>query len=180
MPDKLNVKLCYIETANYSTTAFTNILLGVVGTGARLPKYWGNYFSIYKFAYIDAVHFHFEIANTGSTAGSVALAEGNSVDSVALDMNELARTPSSLYKTTYPGGNKSVTTLNYTAKGKDLVGHKIQDDEQYWTRESTGPSAPILPVMVLGWQPMVIATTFDLAWTAKISYDISFFGINPQ
>jgi hypothetical protein len=180
MSNNLKVQLTYQETRNFSASAFGSGMYGVVGTGARIPKYWSNYFSIYKFAYIDAIHLHFEIANVGTTAGSVALAEGNTIDSVSVDMSELARTPRSLFKTTYPGGNHSVTTLNYTAKGKDLVGHKIQDDEQYWTRESTGPTAPVLPVMVLGWEPMVAATTFQLAFTCKIRYDICFFGINPQ
>lgn len=180
MPDKLRVKLNYIETATYASTTFTNVLFGVSGTGARLPKYWGNYFSIYKFAYIDAIHIHIEIVNTGSTAGSVALAEGNTVDSVSADMSELARTPRSLFRTTFPAGNRSVTLLNYTARARDLVGHRVEDSEAYWTRESTGPTAPVLPVMVLGWEPMVAATTFNLSWTLKISYDLSFFGINPQ
>jgi hypothetical protein len=180
MPDRLKVKLPYIETASYSDTAFNKVLFGVSGTGARIPKYWGNYFSIYKFAYIDAIHMHFEIVNTGTTAGSVALAEGNTVDSVSVDMSEIARTPRSLFRTTFPAGNRSVTTLSYTARARDLVGHRVEDSQSYWTRETTGPSAPVLPVMVLGWEPMVAATTFRLSWTLKISYDLSFFGINPQ
>jgi hypothetical protein len=180
MPDKYRVQLNYIESASYSGTTFNNVLYGVSGTGARIPKYWGNYFSIYKYAYIDAVHFKFEIVNIGTRPGTIALAEGNTIDSVSVNMEELARTPRALYKTSVIDGNHSVVNMSYTARAAQIMGHKLDNDEQYWTRESTGPTAPVLPVMVLGWQPLVTGTTFDVSWTLRIRYDLSFFSINPQ
>lgn len=156
------------------------MLYGVAGVGARVPKYWGNYFGIYKYAFIEAVHMQIEIVNVGANAGTVALAEGNSIDSVSVDMNELARTPRSIVKTSYPGGNHSVISIGYVARTSQIMGRNVSNDQPFWTLENTGPTAPVLPLLVLGWQPVVALTTFAVAWTIKIRYDLSFFSINPQ
>jgi hypothetical protein len=177
----MKIQLSYNGIVNLSAVAsFQHTLIGVVSPGTLLPKYWNSFFDIYKNAYIHAVHIKIELTNTGGRPISMVLAEGNSVDSVAADFNELAKTARAVTKTSMPSGNKSVVSLSHTARGSQLIGHRLEDSPEYWTRSGVSPTAAILPVMAFGYQPTLPGSSIDLSYMISIKYDIAYFAVNPQ
>lgn len=177
--DQTRVELLWNGTYNIAASpAFTNALYGVAGPGVNLPKYWGQFFGIYKYAVIERVTLTLEVANIGSRPMRIVLAESNTADVVPTTYLELAQTPRAKTKTVIPGGNHSVVTLATTTTAKAILGHNLEDDSTYWNTVSAGPTAVVLPLIVLGFEPIVAASTIDFTYQVKIKYDIKFFTLN--
>jgi len=177
--DQTRVELIWNGT--YNTTAspgFVNQNFGVAGPGVNIPKYWGQFFGIYKYAVIEKVTFTLEVANIGSRPMRMVLAESNTADVIPTSYLELAQTPRAKTRTVIPGGNHSVITLTHSTTAKAVMGHTLENDDQYWNTVSAGPSAIILPLIVLGFEPIVAASTIDYTHQVKIKYDIKFFTLN--
>jgi hypothetical protein len=180
MPDRNNFTLTAQETLSFNVTTFGHRLYGVLSPGLLIPKYWNELFGIYKYAYIHAAHFKFDLGNIGAGPISVVLAEGNTVDSVSATMPELAQTPRNQFTQLIPAGNHSVVTFNKTAVAKNMVGHKVEDSSGFWITGGAPPTAPVLPVLALGWESTVFAGSSTLTITVTVKYDISYFSLNPQ
>jgi hypothetical protein len=177
--DQTRIELIWNGTYNTTASpAFVNQNFGVAGPGVNIPKYWGQFFGIYKYAVIEKVTFTLEVANIGSRPMRMVLAESNTADVIPTSYLELAQTPRAKTRTVIPGGNHSVITLTHTTTAKAIMGHTLENDDQYWNTVSAGPSAMILPLIVLGFEPIVAASTIDYTHQVKIKYDIKFFTLN--
>jgi hypothetical protein len=150
----------------------------VAGPGLNIPKYWAQFFGIYKYAVIERITITIEVANIGGRPMRIVMAESNTADVLPTNYLELAQTPRAKTRTVIPGGNHSVVTMAYSTTASAIMGHKLEDDQQYWNTVSSGPSAPILPLVVLGFEPIVPASTIDYTHQVRIKYDLKFFTLN--
>lgn len=177
--DQARVELLWNGTFNTAASpGFVNQNFGVAGPGINIPKYWGQFFGIYKYAVIERVTLTVEIANIGGRPMRVVMAESNTADVVPTTYLELAQTPRAKTRTVIPGGNHSVVTLSHSTTARAIMGHSLEGDDDYWNTVSTGPTAPVLPLVVLGFEPIVAASTIDYTHQVKIKYDIKFFTLN--
>ena len=177
--DQTRVSLIFSGTYNTSASGvFVNQNFGVAGPGLNIPKYWGQYFGIYKYAVIERVTLRIEVANIGVRPMRFVLAESNTADVLPTSYLELAQTPRAQTRTVIPSGNHSVVTLNYSTTPKAILGHQFEDDIAYWNTVSSGPSATVQPLLVLGFEPIVAASTVDYTHQVKIEYSIKFFTLN--
>jgi len=177
--DQTRVELIWNGTYNTTASpAFVSQNFGVSGPGLNIPKYWGQFFGIYKYAVIERVTLTVEVANIGSRPMRMVLAESNSADVVPTSYLELAQTPRAKTRTVIPGGNHSVVTLSHTTTARAVMGHTLEDDANYWNTVSAGPTAFIVPLLVLGFEPIVAASTIDYTHQVKIKYDVKFFTLN--
>lgn len=177
--DQTRVELLWNGTFNTAASpGFVNQNYGIAGPGLNIPKYWGQFFGIYKYAVIERVTFTVEIANIGSRPMRVVMAESNTADVIPTSYLELAQTPRAKTRTVIPGGNHSVVTLATSTTARAILGHKLEDDTEYWNTVSTGPTAAVQPLLVLGFEPIVAASTIDYTHQVRIKYDIKFFTLN--
>jgi hypothetical protein len=176
--DQFRIALKYSGTVNTSVIAFGADVFGVAGPGVRLPKYWNQYFGIYKYAYIESTTFQFQVTETNGRPLRVVVAESNSIDITPTNYLELAQTPRAIQKQVISGGNHSVVNIRYTTKAEAIMGHKLEDDIEYWNTVSSGPSAFVLPVLVLGYEPIVPASVCAMTYQVLITYNLKFFTLN--
>jgi len=177
--DQTKVELLWNGTYNVSASGvFATQNFGVAGPGINIPKYWGQYFGIYKYAYIQKVTFQIEVANIGGRPMRIVLAESNTQDVTPTSYLELAQTPRARTRTVIPGGNHSVVNLQHSTTAKAIMGHELENDQQFWNTVAAGPGAPILPLLVIGFEPIIPASTIDYTYQVRIRYDIKFFTLN--
>jgi len=177
--DQQRVALRWSGTFETNVSSFVYALYGVAGPGTRIPKYWDQYFGIYKYAYIESVSFKFEIVNVKDDCPlRVVLAETNSQDVVPTTFLELAETPRAVQKISMSDGNRSVVILNKSTKSQAIMGHKLEDDEAYWCTKAAGPTAPILPMCAVAFEPIVSGSGTHIAYLVTINYSIKFFTLN--
>lgn len=176
--DQFRVSLRYSATVNISVTTFANVVWGLAGPGLALPKYWNEIFAIYKYAYIENVAFQFQITETNSRPLRVVIAESNTQDVTPTNYLELAQTPRSVQKLVISGGNQAVVNLRYKTSAQAVMGHKLEDDEQFWNTVGAGPGAPIQPLLVLAYEPVVPLSVCNMSYQVTITYGIKFFTLN--
>lgn len=177
--DQARISLIFSGTYNTSASGvFVSQNFGVAGPGINIPKYWGQFFGIYKYAVIEQVALRIEVANIGVRPMRFVLAESNTADVLPTSYLELAQTPRAQTRTVIPAGNHSVVTLNYSTTPKAILGHQFEDDTEYWNTVSAGPSAAVLPLLVLGFEPIIAASTIDYTHQVKIVYSVKFFTLN--
>lgn len=177
--DQAKIELLWNGT--YNTTGSAALVTqnyGVASPGINTPKYWTQFFGIYKYAVIERVTITLEVANVGARPMRVVMAESNTQDVLPTTYLELAQTPRAKTRTVIAGGNHSVVTLSHVTTAKAIIGHRIEDDQQFWNTVSSGPSAPILPLLVLGFEPIIPASTIDYTHQVKVKYSIKFFTLN--
>lgn len=178
-PDQQRVALKWSGTFNEDISSFTSFLYGVVNPGTKIPKYWDQYFGIYKYAYIEKTQFQFQISSVGDNRPiRVVLAESNTQDVTPTTFLELAETPRSKQKILQQGGNHAVVILNHTTKGDSIMGHRLEDDEAFWNTQSGAPVAPIQPLVALGLETVVPGGGAQVNWMVTITYHIKFFTLN--
>jgi len=176
--DQFRIALKYSGTVNASVTSFGTDVFGIAGPGVRIPKYWSQYFGVYKYAYIESVSLQFQITETNNRPLRVVVAESNSVDITPTSYLELAETPRAIQKQVIAGGNHSVVNLRVQTKAQAIMGHKLEDDIEYWNTVSAGPSAFVLPVVVLGYEPIVAASVCAMTYQVMITYHLKYFTLN--
>lgn len=172
------VALTWSGTYNLNISTFTNDIYGVVNPGSRVPKYWNEFFGIYKYAYLEGVAYKFEFLSTSpSRPVRVVIAESNTTDVTPTTFLELSETPRAKTKVMIPGGNHDVVYLNKTTTGHAIMGHKLEDDEAFWNTFSGPPAAPIQPVVCVGFEPLV-PSTCTIFYQVTVKYSIKFFTLN--
>jgi hypothetical protein len=177
--DQTRIELLWNGTFNtLASAAFVNQNFGVAGPGLNIPKYWGQFFGIYKFAYLEKVTMTVEIANIGARPMRVVMAESNTADVIPTSYLELSQTPRAKTKIVLNGGNHAVVTMAKSTTASAIMGHKLEDDSEFWCTAVSGPTAAVLPLLVLGFEPIVPASTIDYSWQVKLKYDIKFFTLN--
>jgi len=108
----------------------------------------------------------------------VVVAESNTNDVTPTSYLELAQTPRAKTRLVIPGGNHSVVKIAHSTTGEAIMGHRLEDDIEFWNTVAGAPTAPIQPLIVLGFEPIIPATVIDYTWQVKIKYDIKFFTLN--
>jgi len=165
-------------TFNQSVPSFTALNFGLAGPGIRIPKYWDQYFAIYKYAYIESVEFKFEITETNNRPMRVVLAESNTQDVVPTNFLELSETPRAIQKMVILGGNQSVVRMNKKTSAEAVMGHKLEDDSSWWNTQLAGPTAAPQPLVVLGLEPIVAASVSNAVIQVVITYNLKYFTLN--
>jgi len=177
--DSCNIELLWNGTYNTTASAvFTSQIFGVINPGLNLPKYWNQFFGIYKYAYIQRVTYTIEVANVGGRPMRFVLAESNTQDVTPTTYLELSQTPRAKTRMVVPGGNHSVCTVSHSTTGEAIMGHRLEDDITCWNTLAGPPTTAIQPVVVLGFEPILPASVIDYTWQVKIRYDIKFFTLN--
>jgi len=181
LTDKHRVALDYASTRTLTgVLAFTQDRIDVFDVGSKVPKYWNQFFGLYRYAFIQGVEVTVQLSNIALNAFTVTVAESNTTDFATNTMNRLVDTPRSKWSQCIPAGNKSVVTLKYTASGESLIGRPVQQDINYWTQVGGGPSVTYLPLLAVGYEPAGIGLPFTAIYTLKLRYHISYFTLNPQ
>jgi len=176
--DQLRVALKWSGTYDIQIGSFQEQIYGVTNPGSRLPKYWTQYFGIYKYCYLESVDFKFQIANLEEKPLRVVVAESNTQDVTPTTFLELAETPRSVQKQVLKGGNHSVVTIHRHTSGSAIMGHKLEDDEAFWNTNATPPVAPIQPVVVLGMEPILAGSGAYVSIVVNVTYNLKFFTLN--
>jgi hypothetical protein len=176
--DQMRIALKYSGTVSTSVNVFGVDTFGVAGPGLRIPKYWGQFYNIYKYAYIEAVEFKFQISESNNRPLRVVLAESNTQDVTPTNFLELAQSPRAIQKQVIAGGNQSVVILNKKTNAKAILGHVLEDDDQYWNTVAAGPTASILPVVALGYEPIVALSVCQMNYMVEIVYHLKYFALN--
>jgi len=177
--DQLRIALQWNGTfSTIGSGTFVAQNFGIASPGLNLPKYWAQYFGIYKYAVIEKVTLTLEVANIGGRPMRVVLAESNTQDVTPTDYLELSETPHAVARTVIPAGNHSVVTLKRSTSAAAIMGHKVEDDEAWWNTVAGPPAAPIQPLLVVGFEPILAATTIDYTHQVRIIYDVKFFTLN--
>lgn len=174
----MRIALKYSGTVSTSVNVFGVDTFGVAGPGLRIPKYWVEFYNIYKYAYIEAVEFKFQISESNNKPLRVVLAESNTQDVTPTNFLELAQSPRAIQKQVIAGGNQSVVTLNKKTNAKAILGHILEDDDQYWNTATAGPTASILPVVALGYEPIVALSVCQMNYMVEIVYHLKYFALN--
>lgn len=174
----MRIALKYSGTVSTSVNVFGADRFGVAGVGTRIPKYWDQFFAIYKYAYIEAVEFKFQISESNGRPLRIVLAESNTQDVTPTTFLELAQTPRSIQKQVVTGGNHSVVIVNKKTNAKAILGHMLEDDDQYWNTQLAGPTAGVLPLMVLGYEPIVALSVCQMNYMVEIVYHLKYFALN--
>lgn len=176
--DRFRVSLMYSGTVNTNVTVFANDNFGVAGVGLRIPKYWNQYFAMYKYCYLEAVSFQFHITETNGRPLRIVVAESNTLDVTPTSYLELAQTPRSVQKLVISGGNQSVVSISKKVAASRIMGHKLEDDDTYWSTQGAGPSAPVQPLLVLGYEPVIPASVCNMSYQVSIQYHLKYFTLN--
>lgn len=177
--DQQKVALRYSGTVNLpSVTSFAQEVFGVAAPGLRIPKYWNEYFGIYKNAYVEAVRFQFQITELNGRPLRVVVAESNTQDVTPTSFLELAETPRSVQKLVVSGGNHSVVQISRITKADAILGHTLEDDDDYWNTAISGPTASVQPVLVLGFEPVQLGATCNVSYQVTITYHLKYFTLN--
>jgi len=176
--DQHHAKLTWNGTYTTLVSVFSAFPYGVAAPGIRIPKYWDQYFAFYKFAYIECVHISIEMMNVDLRPIRVVLAESNTQDILPTTFLELAETPRSVTKVSSQGGNHQIVYLKRSTRASAILGHKLEDDSAFWNTQLGAPTAGILPVMVLGIEPIIAGSACTVAYTVTVKYDIKFFTLN--
>jgi hypothetical protein len=176
--DQFHVNLTWSGTYDFNVASFQNENYGLSSYGTRVPKYSDQFFGIYKYAYIDAVHFTFEIVCLELKPVRLVLAESNTQDVTPTSFLELSETPRARSVIASQGGNHQVVKLQRTSRASAVVGHRLEDDEQFWITQPSGPVAPIQPLMVFGFEPILSGTTANIAVLVTVVYSMKFFTLN--
>lgn len=178
-PDQQRVALKWSGTYSEVVGGFQSYEYGVIDPGTRRPKYWVEYFGIYKYAYIEKVVFRFQMTHTeDNKPARVVLAESNSQDVSPTTFLELAETPRSKQRLMVTGGNHSVVEITHATRGESIMGHRLEDDEAYWNTFTSGPAAPIKPLVILGVEPVLLGAAASINYMVTIEYHIKFFTLN--
>lgn len=178
--DQFHIALKYSGTVNIAISSFATSQFGLSSPGALIPKYWNEFFGIYKYCYVEAVSFKFQITETANRPLRIVIAESNTDDITPTSYLELAETPRSVQRQVISGGNHSVVNINLTTKGKAVMGHQIEDDNEYWNTASTGPSAFIQPLLVLGYEPIIPLSTCSMTYQVEVVYHLKYFTLNHK
>lgn len=165
-------------TYNSTISAFTSQNFGVANPGLNLPKYWNEYFGIYKYAYVEKTDFMFQIAVLDNRPFRAVIAESNSADVLPTSFLELAETPRSTQKLLLPAGNHAVVTVRKATTAQAIMGHRLEDDEAWWNTQAGPPAAPVQPLVVLGLEPILPGGTAQLSYMVTIVYHMKFFTLN--
>jgi len=177
--DQHHVALRWSGTYLLDVPGFVEQIYGVLGPGTRIPKYWTQYFGIWKYAYIMGIHFTFEIASTRADQPlRIVFAESNTQDATPTSYLELAETPRAVSRQVYPGGNQSVIKFSKSTTASAIMGHRLEDDKESWNTDTTGPTLSIQPVAVLGLEPIVAGGATQATIIVTIQYDIKYFTLN--
>jgi len=177
----VNVALDYFSTRNLAlVAAFTQDLIGVFDVTTKVPKYWNQYFSLYRYAFLTGVEVIAEFANVLNNPFNVVLAETNTTDQPTNTMTKLVDTPRSQFGQCIPAGNRSVIKFKHHVSGQDMIGRKVEQDINYWAQIASGPSLSYLPLLSVAFEPTQIGFPFTAVYTLKVRYHISFFTLNPQ
>ena len=176
--DQFRIALKYSGTVSTSVNVFTSDRFGVVGVGARIPKYWNEFFGIYKNCYIESVTFQFQISESNNRPLRVVVAESNTADVLPTSYLELAETPRSIQKQVISGGNQSVVRITRKTSAKAIMGHTLEDDDKYWSSLAAGPTATVLPLLVLGYEPIVPLSVCQVNYQVMIIYNLKYFTLN--
>jgi len=169
-----------IWTGTYDTlyTTFQEQNYGVSDPGARVPKYWKQYFGIYKYAVIEAIKITFDVMSIDLRPARLVLAETNTADVAPTSFLELSETPRAYQGLVAQGGNTQVVKFSRQTSARAILGHKLEDDESFWCTETSGPTAPVQPLISFGVEPIVSGATSQLYTNVKIYYSIKFFTLN--
>jgi len=177
--DQHRVALRWSGTYELDVGGFTEQVYGVLNPGSRIPKYWDQYFGIWKYAYVECVHFTFEIASVReNTPMRIVFAESNTADVVPTSYLELAETPRAITRQVYPGGNQSVVKFTRSTTAKAIMGHTLEDDKESWNTQVGPPSLTIQPVAVLGLEPILSGSGTQASVIVTITYDLKYFTLN--
>jgi len=176
--DQLRVALKWSGTYEQNIGSFVETVYGVSNPGTRIPKYWNEYFGIYKYAYIEAIQISFQISNLEEKPLRVVVAESNTADVVPTTFLELAETPRSIQKQVIKGGNHSVVTIHRNTTAAAIMGHRLEDDEAFWNQAAIVPPAPIQPVVVLGMEPILAGSGAYVSQMVTVIYHVKFFTLN--
>jgi len=133
---------------------------------------------MYKYAYIDAVHFTYEVVCLDIKPARLVLAESNTVDVTPTSFLEMAETPRSRTATVSQGGNHQVVKLSKTTRASAVMGHRLEDDEQFWMTQLSPPTAPVQPLMVFGYEPIIAGSTVALQLLVTVVYSVKYFTLN--
>lgn len=177
--DQKKVALKWSGTYVLDVGSYIQENYGVIGPGSRIPKYWNEFFGIYKYCYIEGVHFTFEVASTRPDVPfRLALAETNTDNVTPTSYLELAETPRSITRQVFPGGNHSVCKFSYHTRGSAIMGHRLEDDKESWNTVAAGPSLAIQPLMALGIEPIISGSGAQVTILVTIQYDLKYFTLN--
>jgi len=176
--DQFHVALKWSGTYNFTVNAFSNQIFPVATPGINLPKYWAEFFGIYKYCYLEAVNFSFQVTETNSRPLRVVLAESNTQDVTPTNFLELSETPRAVQKIIIAGGNQSVVHLNKKTSAKAIMGHNLENDEAWWNTVAAGPTAPITPIMVLAYEPIVPLSVCSVSILVSVVYHLKYFTLN--
>lgn len=176
--DQFRVALKYSGTVSIAANTFLSDSFGVCGPGARIPKYWNEFFGIYKNCYIESVSFQFQISESNNRPLRVVVAESNSADVTPTSYLELAETPRSIQKQVIAGGNQSVVHIHRKTSAKAIMGHTLEDDDDYWNTQAAGPTAGVVPLLVLGYEPIVPLSVCQVNYQVMIIYNLKYFTLN--
>jgi len=178
IPDVYRVKLTWNGIYQEDIGSFQEQVFGVASPGVRIPKYWTQYLAIYKYAYIEAVHFNIRLTVTKPDPVRAVFAESNSQDVVPTSFTELAETPRAITKILSQNSNSTTVVINRTTRASAIMGHYLEDDEAFWNTLATPPSAPIQPVACLGLDLALLSGGSQMVHMVTITYSVKFFTLN--
>jgi len=178
IPDQFHTKLRWSGTYTLTASTFGSQNYGLSDFGTRIPKYSDQFFAIYKYSYIEAVQFTFEVVCLDVRPARLVLAESNTVDVTPTSFLELSETPRAKTVVVSQGGNHQVVKLNRTSRAMAVVGHRLEDDENFWLTQAAGPTAPVLPLMVFGYEPIIAGSVANLQLLVTATYSLKYFTLN--
>lgn len=177
--DQRRVALKWNGTYVLDVASYVQENYGVINPGVRIPKYWNEFFGIYKYCYIEGIHFTFEVASTRPDVPfRLAFAETNTDNVTPTSFLELAETPRSITRQVFPGGNHSVCKFSYHTRGSAIMGHRLEDDKESWNTVATGPTLSVQPLMALGLEPIIAGSGAQATIIVSIVYDLKYFTLN--
>lgn len=181
IPDVARVRLEYTSTRQLAgIPSFQGLTFGCFSPGSFLPRYWTQYFALYRYAFIHQIRVHVQAANIGTNPFTIALGESNSTDSPLATMKILAEKPRTIWRQCIVGGNSTTVSLDRTVTGESVLGKSVRGDQAFYCQIGTFPTLPYLPQLIVGWEPTILAAPFDAVVTTKYYLDVEFFTLNPQ
>lgn len=176
--DQTHINLRWSGTYDLSAASFGTQLYGLSDFGLRIPKYSNEFYAMYKYAYIDAVHLTFEVVCIDVRPARLVLAESNNIDVTPTSFLELSETPRARTTVVSQGGNHQVVKLSKTTRASAVMGHRLEDDEQFWMTQLSPPTAPTQPLMVFGYEPIIAGSTVNLQLLVTVVYSLKYFTLN--
>jgi hypothetical protein len=179
MPKEFTVALSHRSNSTISAQAAPLYYsFGILEYLSRQPGYLSQFYSIYKYSRVTAVHFDLEVVGLGAGPSEFIMGVIPFSDFGAITIPDLLEKPGSIRKLVSAAGGMDRIRMRKTCVAEEWIGNPYLTKD-YWISStqaaSTTPLDTLEPIMALIFNPLTVST--GAFWEMRTTYHIQFFDL---